>query len=526
MAMTKCAWATLIVCLVCIPLILYLVFRIYVKYTDMKSTEYGTLLAKYNASLPPLTKSPVPCKVFYINLDRSTDRRSNFETQAKALMLDYQRISAVNGRLIKNVSGGSIGGLEYTNDFPNLSTSELACTLSHVKAIRTAYDQNLDLAMVCEDDASFELHRLWPDNLIQTLVDKLDPSIGILQLAWSFVNTTNPRTMCTYEKDYTIRPYPRGGKCWMTLAYIITRKGMEDVLTHSSHTSGNAVHLHSNGNTDMGEADAYIFQSTTTVNSGYPIMVPIHAASTTISDRVFANLAEMFTPIVRNKILSVYARNAKFVQKQIGTKPKIAQYRLSDAVCGRYRPLWTRAYHKKWYPNTLAGQYFKSTNRFNDMNVLERIVRSNRHVLQTPPPTDAVVVHLRLGDAIELCRFTVDEHLAKELPFTGKLLDKSIWVHSIPYYTQHLQQYPHIRKIILVYGKHGLTKTFPKTDDYLAKLTAHFESKGYDVSFHSSKDADQDFLYMCFAPYLIAGGGSGYANLARKMNQTLRKRGM
>mgnify|MGYP004166207803 CR=1 FL=1 len=50
-------------------------------------------------------------------------------------------------------------------------------------------------------------------------------------------------------------------------------------------------------------------------------------------------------------------------------------------------------------------------------------------------------------------------------------------------------------------------------------MQKHFEQQGYNVEIHDSNgDPDQDFLYLCFAPHLIAGGGSGYANLAKKIH--------
>ena len=519
--MTPCFWIMLCTCIVLLPILAYLIFRLTIKTMRISTIRYASLIKQYTESLPPLEKSPIPCKVFYINLDRSVKRKEHFETQAKQLMLKYERIPAVNGRNMLSVSKGFIDGLLYKSDFHNLSIPELACTLSHLKAIRTAYNQKLNFAMICEDDISFELHRLWPDNLIPYLLKKLDPSIGILQLQWNSSNVKKTNTSCGYEQSYILRPYQKGGNCWGTGAYIITRKGMQDVLDHSSYLGGHSIHIKKDIKTSFGAADGYIYQSTLVANCGYPILIPAqeNIAATTIQNNDIGGL------VVRNRILQGFIQKNKVVKKTIGKKPQLAQYRLSDAIFGNHRPIWTKKYHMKWYPNSLVGQYFQRTNQFGNKRVLKSIILKNKHSLKQQPPNDGIVIHLRLGDAIEKCKYSVDEHLSKELPFTFQQYNSAIWVHSTSYYDNKLKNFPNFNKIVLVYGQHGLTQTFPKTEEYVTKLKQHFENRGYQVSIHYSNfDPDQDFLYMCFAPHLIAGGGSGYANIALEMNHQLRNK--
>lgn len=524
-------------CIVCIPITIYLAWKAHLQMTINSITNYRKIIKDYSDTIAPLTSSPIPCKVFYINLDRSSGRKATFEKSATALMMDYQRVSAFDARKMMKATTtnnfkqyGMVDGIQYINDFyDNMSFSEIACTLSHLKAIRVAYDQKLKYAMICEDDVSFELHPLWPKNIIQTLLDKMDKDVGILQLFWNHNDVKASNTSCAYEKNYTIREYKKGGNCWCACGYIITKKGMVDVLRHSSFLQGNSIHLQRTPMVSMGFADGYIFQATLTVNSGFPLVVPNNEThKTTQEDRGQMNMNDWAALELYNRVLKEYTNNNRVALKSYQDKPLEETYRLSDAIFGNYKKHWTKKYHTKWYPNSLVGQYFRETDMFGNMDILTKIVMNNRPTLIQIPPKDAVVIHLRLGDAIERCNYSVDEHLKQELPFTSHPGGK-VWVHSKSYYDKKLMEFDNINKIILVYGKHraakedGFSSGLSKTTEYINKLVEHFKANRYQVDIHDSNfDPDQDFLFLCFAQHLIAGGGSGYSNLALELNTRIK----
>lgn len=527
--MQRLLWVTMLICLVVLPLFAYVCWKIYVVCQISSLRLYTQTILKYVQTLPPFDTSPIPCKIYYINLDRSPDRKLLVEKQARELHLDCIRVPAVDGKQIKgSKESGIIDGITYRNDFTNLTLSELACTLSHVKAIRTAYDENQQVALICEDDVSFELAKLWPEGIIQILIDKMPKNMGILQLFWNTNGYMRTKTSCQYESFYTVKQHRQGGNCWSAVAYLITRKGMQDVLQHSRFTSGRVIHLNKTPHVHFGYADGYIYQCTTSGHSGIPLVLPnVGQLKSTQFDRPSDEANDVAAIRLSNIVLKKHATK-RFAYKK---HPKEETYRLSDAYNGNYRPIWTRNYHKKWYPNTIMGQYFEQTNRFKRFGTLIKVIQQNRDTMTQTPPNDGAVIHLRLGDTIEYCGHSVDAHLAKELPYTEMPTNPRIWVHSKGYYDQQLARFPHVKKIELVYGKHrtgkdeGFSVELTKTKEYVTKLTAHFKSKGYDVKIHESDfDPDQDFLYMCYAPYLIAGGGSGYANLAMKVNQYLKNK--
>ena len=92
-------------------------------------------------------------KVYFINLDRSSDRLDWFRRQGGRLGLDMVRVPAVDGREMDEAELSRLRGLSSGNSL--LSTSEVACFLSHRKIWRSVADGDEDWAFVAEDDIHF-----------------------------------------------------------------------------------------------------------------------------------------------------------------------------------------------------------------------------------------------------------------------------------------------------------------------------------------------------------------------------------
>jgi GR25 family glycosyltransferase involved in LPS biosynthesis len=83
--------------------------------------------------LPPIYKiSELIKKIYYVNLDRRTDRRIQMDEEIKKMDLDVERFSAIEGK------PGSIG-----------------CSKSHLTLLRRARDAGYDNVLILEDDFQF-----------------------------------------------------------------------------------------------------------------------------------------------------------------------------------------------------------------------------------------------------------------------------------------------------------------------------------------------------------------------------------
>ena len=107
---------------------------------EIKKSEFSEILEtfdKYNDTIKP-KKITIP--VYYINMDKYEDRRKYMEEHLKKYTDNYQRIKGFNGYLIENKENDIVDGVQFFNDYAELTKAEIGCTMSHLMAIKKAYD--------------------------------------------------------------------------------------------------------------------------------------------------------------------------------------------------------------------------------------------------------------------------------------------------------------------------------------------------------------------------------------------------
>ncbi|MEW5562162.1 glycosyltransferase family 25 protein [Enterobacter asburiae] len=87
-------------------------------------------------------------KTFIINLKSSVDRRLKIEGQLNALSIDHEFIEAVNG---KAMSTEELADKTKKINYAFLP-GEIGCALSHQKIYKKMIDENIDSALILEDD--------------------------------------------------------------------------------------------------------------------------------------------------------------------------------------------------------------------------------------------------------------------------------------------------------------------------------------------------------------------------------------
>lgn len=165
---------------------------------------------------------------YYINLDRSIERKKNMEKEIETYKLkNIKRVSAFDGKKITNFREGELQGYTYKNIDDNRSRkSELAITMSHLKAIDDARTDGNENALILEDDVEFTLVPHW-GKTISEIIDEMPEDCDILLLS-------------TIEggKEFKIVPEhntPNG------VAYIITKSGMNKL---TKFLNGNEFDFH------------------------------------------------------------------------------------------------------------------------------------------------------------------------------------------------------------------------------------------------------------------------------------------
>lgn len=158
---------------------------------------------------------------YYINLDRSTDRKEKLEQEFRRYGIkNYTRIQAVDRDQLKNPKKGKINGIKYDIQY-EMRSHEIAITLSHFLAVKKAYDNGDEKAIIFEDDINFSLYPLWKKSFTN-MVDSLPKDVEIFQM-------TSNRKIDNISFNIVKRPsklHTHG----CSAAYLINRKGMKKII--------------------------------------------------------------------------------------------------------------------------------------------------------------------------------------------------------------------------------------------------------------------------------------------------------
>ena len=155
-------------------------------------------------------------KFYYINLDRSPDRKERMEKMFKQYKLDFQRVQAVDGK-------------DFQTWDERLNPYEQGCTLSHLKAIEVFYQSGEEYGIICEDDMTFEFFPLWKKP-IKKVIQEAPNDWEIIMLAY-IIWPQNYQYLQQVYNPFIPIVYNS------TLSYVINRSGAEKIL--KSHTLQN-----------------------------------------------------------------------------------------------------------------------------------------------------------------------------------------------------------------------------------------------------------------------------------------------
>jgi len=187
--------------------------------------------------------------IYYLNLDGQPDRRQYMEDQfAYWEITNYERISAYDGR--EDDLGNIIKG-RYPSD---MTSGEIGCTTSHLKAIKHWYEtSDSPYAVIVEDDLDLQLARFW-NFTWSDFVAKLPYDWDVIQLAIICTGNLHVQLHKRFVNDFS------------TAAYMITRHHAEKLLKH--HIRDDKYKL-DNGVKPRAVADDLIY------NSGNTYSIPL-----------------------------------------------------------------------------------------------------------------------------------------------------------------------------------------------------------------------------------------------------------
>jgi hypothetical protein len=179
--------------------------------------------------------------IYCINLDDQPERWNYMEEQFKYWEIEnYTRVSAYDGR------GENDLGEILKGRYPDLmSSGEIGCTTSHLKAIKQFYETGEPYAIMMEDDCNLDLVRFW-NFTWNDFKCKLPYDWDVCQIA----------IICT--GDVHIKIHKRFVNEFSTACYLITRHHAKKML--DLHIRGDKYKL-DNGVRPRPVADDLIYNS-------------------------------------------------------------------------------------------------------------------------------------------------------------------------------------------------------------------------------------------------------------------------
>ena len=217
-------------------LILLLFYYFIIRYFYTNNNNYIFFKLKKNINLN--VNQIVDLPIYYINLDSSYERFFSFNSQVNKCNIpqnQIKKISAIDGKIL------DLSSLTNKIITKNQNTLLIACLLSHIKAIQTAYNDLCEYAIIMEDDCNFEYIQ-YQNYKLSDIANLYGEFYNVIQLALMATEKTNKKLRMTQT---FIKPGYRDS----CAAYIINRKGMKNVL--------NAF---SNKNMELNVADITIYE--------------------------------------------------------------------------------------------------------------------------------------------------------------------------------------------------------------------------------------------------------------------------
>lgn len=160
-----------------------------------------------------------------INLPWAEERRRSIQAQADRLGVDVQMVEAIAGKDLPPVVP-EYDSVERAKTFAyDLTPNEIACVLSHKKAIRFFLDSGAEYAVIMEDDALIA-------NNIKQSVHELTHSLRGWEVAKLYTDDGGTLYSLgdTEGKDSCVRAIFPKKLLWVAVGFLYTRVGAQKLL--------------------------------------------------------------------------------------------------------------------------------------------------------------------------------------------------------------------------------------------------------------------------------------------------------
>ena len=179
----------------------------------------------FNKNIYNKNLSNIP--IYFINLPNSKERKFFLEKQIQQFNINnFKIIEAVYGKNKKESTGKNMfqvpmdtqKTIYFFNNDENANDSEIGCTLSHLNAVRQAYNDGLEHVIICEDDVELYWIKIW-ENTISSIISNAPKG-------WEYISLSKS---CNVDSKNNYFKYSEND-CWGTVSQLWNRKGMKKIL--------------------------------------------------------------------------------------------------------------------------------------------------------------------------------------------------------------------------------------------------------------------------------------------------------
>jgi GR25 family glycosyltransferase involved in LPS biosynthesis len=196
-------------------------------------------------------------KIYWINLDRSTDRKEKMEEMFKDEVfenIEIERISAIDG---KSEDIDEILNKNFKIQNKYFTKLEHACLLSHLNTIKLFNESKNDVVLIMEDDMTLEYKPYWKDT-VKNIIENAPKDWEIILLCYIY----NEKLVDNYTKNGIHNTMVAS-----TGAYLINKKGSNKIMEKYKNKKYDL-------NTDLSfSADFYLFTELISYTYKYPYFI-------------------------------------------------------------------------------------------------------------------------------------------------------------------------------------------------------------------------------------------------------------
>ena len=195
--------------------------------------------------------------IVWINLNKCIDRKNYMKLILNNINIPNSRIEAIDGNQLYNII------LNNINIKKKISNCEIACCLSHIKAVNYLNTIPGKYFMICEDDISIDNLYYFNKKTLKDIILE-SPNFDILLLYKTYsdeINNLYVKWIDYYKNGLNKVIY--GAVC-----YIISREGINKICNYVKYFNTNDYNIfefNSKSNKEFDLADIYLFNNLETI---------------------------------------------------------------------------------------------------------------------------------------------------------------------------------------------------------------------------------------------------------------------